>query len=315
MGLKINAAVYSHIGGRKNNEDNFFFNGLFMAREQMNLGGEFHKEYADSWQMYAVCDGMGGAEFGEEASLRAVQGLRKFQQTCDQPDSTVYLGDTIDAISRDIDAFSLEHNMPSGACGSTIAMLIMHDWYFRVLHVGDSRVYRLRNGRLDRMTRDHSEVQRMVDCGEITPEEAWQHPLKNVITRHLGMPMEGRPLVPTVSQRMELHSGDRFLICSDGLSDVVHDRAIAALLKSDMAPETLTATLVRTALREADNMRIQSDNISVIVLDVVEVGTRENDDKLLRKKRVQQALAAAGLAVCTAGIAWMLFDIIKYLLK
>lgn len=315
MGLKINAAVYSHIGGRKNNEDNFFFNGLFMEREQMNLGGEFHKEYSDPWQMFAVCDGMGGAEFGEEASLRAVQGLRKYQQNCDQPDSTVYLGDMIDGVSRDIDSFSLENGMPSGACGSTIAMLIFHDWYFRVLHVGDSRVYRLRNGRLDRMTRDHSEVQRMLDCGEITPEEAWMHPLKNVITRHLGMPTDGRPLVPTVSQRMDLHPGDRFLICSDGLCDVVHDRGIAALLKGNEPLEVLTSTLVRTALREADALRIQSDNITVIVMDVVEVGTRENTDKLIRKKRIQQVLSAAGLAACAAGIAYVLFDIIKFLMK
>lgn len=315
MGLKVNAAVYSHIGGRKNNEDNFFFNGLFMEREQMNQGGEFHTEYHSPWQMYAVCDGMGGAEFGEEASLRAVQGLKRYQKECEQPDSSVYLGKAIDDISQQIDQFSLSRNMPSGASGSTIAMIILHEWYFRALHVGDSRVYRFRGNRLDRITKDHSEVQRLVDNGQITIEEAWQHPQKNVITRHLGMPTNGRPLIPTISDRMELYPGDRYLICSDGLSDVVHDRAIAAIMKNEMTPQSAAASMVRTALHEADNFGIQSDNISVIVLDIVEVGKRENAEKELRKKKLQQKIAILAMAACAAGMVYVAYDLIRFLIK
>ena len=315
MGLKISAAVYSHIGGRKNNEDNFFFNGLFMEREQMNQGGVYHKEYSNPLQLYAVCDGMGGAEYGEEASFRTVKALRKYQVECDQPDSSVYLCDMIDGVSRDIDGFSLQCGLPSGSSGSTIAMLIFHEWYFRALHVGDSRVYRLREGRLERITKDHSEVQRLVDNGQITMDEAWQHPLKNVITRHLGMPLDGKRLVPTLSDRMELHPGDRYLICSDGLSDVVHDRVIETIMKNEPTAEELTSAMVRTALQEADAFGIQSDNITVIALDVQSIGKRENAEKELRKLKFRQKLAALMVAAFAAGIVYFGYDVIKFLIK
>lgn len=315
MGLRINAAVYSHIGGRKNNEDNFYFNGLYMEREQMDRGGQFQKEYADASQMYAVCDGMGGAEFGEEASLFATRSLKKYQSGSDSLDSPEQLRDVLGRMSAGIDQISFSHGMPSGASGSTIAMLIFQDWYFRAVHVGDSRIYRLRNNRIERMTKDHSEVQRMIDCGQITPDQAWQHPLKNVITRHLGMPLEGMPLDPTISQPMELQPGDRFLICSDGLNDVVHDTVIERMLGDGKAPIDTAAALVRQALIEADGFQIPSDNVTVIVLDVVKVGKRANVEKKIRKLNTLRGLYMACAAAFAAGFAYMGYDVIQFLLR
>lgn len=315
MGLKIKAAVYSHIGGRSNNEDNFYFNGVFMNREQMNLGGEMSVENLQPSQIYAVCDGMGGAEFGEEASLRAVQALKVYQEECQQPDSSVYLGEMVARVSQAVDDVSLSNNMPSGASGSTLAMLIFNDWYFRTAHVGDSRVYRLRAGCLERITKDHSEVQRLVDIGQITMEQAWQHPQKNVITKHLGMPTNGRPLLPTLSERMDLRQGDRFLICSDGLSDVVHDTVIAEMMKNVPEVKQLTEALVSTALQEADAFGIQSDNITVIVLDVAEVGRRENAAKKIKKLRTMKSITATVMVLLGCGFVYTAYDLIRFILK
>ncbi|MBQ8973790.1 MAG: serine/threonine-protein phosphatase [Clostridia bacterium] len=313
MGLKIDTAVYSHIGRRKNNEDNFFLDGLYMERDQMNKGGQYHAVKKGDEQIYAVCDGMGGAEFGEEASLRAVQRLKEYKEKCRQPDNTGNLNQMIDEASRWIDDISLAKGMESGSSGSTIAMLIMKDWYFRTVNVGDSRVYRLRGGLLERMTKDDSEVQQMVDRGEITLDQAWQHPRKNVITRHLGMPMEGEALMPSVSMRLDLNQGDRFLICSDGLSDSLHDSVIRRILTEQHTPQATAAQLVRTALSEADNMGVASDNITVIVLDVLEAGGQDADVKRIRKLSAARAGLAAASVLLAGGIGYEVFQLIQFL--
>lgn len=315
MGLKISAAVYSHIGHRPNNEDNFFVNGLFMEREQMNKGGRYHAVYTDDAQIFAVCDGMGGAELGEEASLRAVKMLKEFHQNCAQPDSTVYLNDLVADMSERVDAISLERGRPSGDSGCTIAMLVMKDWYFRTVNVGDSRVYQLHDGELTRVTKDDSEVQQMLDRGEITAEEAWQHPLKNVITRHLGMPMNGERLKPTVSERMDLTPGDRYLICSDGLSDEVPDDVIRDLLRSNTSPADAAAVLVRRALSESEYMGIPSDNVTVIVIDVLKAGERNDNQRRVRRMNILRAGLAALSAAAVGGLIWRCIELFRFLKK
>ena len=293
MGLRIEAAVCSSIGHRGNNEDNFYVNGRYMEREQMNNGGQYSDLITDELQLYAVCDGMGGAEFGEEASLKAVKALEKYQKTCPQPDNGDYLSDMIDEVSRDIDQISLDKGMDSGSCGSTIAMMVLRNDRFRTVHVGDSRVYRLRDGELQRLTRDDSEVQDMVDRGELTPDQAWVHPRKNVITRHLGMPTEGAKLVPTISARQQMRADDRYMICSDGVSDQVHDTVICSILKQAKSVRDASETLVRNALRNAEKVGLKSDNITCIVLEVKRPGEAGYDDKQIRLMKILRAALAA----------------------
>ena len=305
MSLKIDAAVYSHIGGRSNNEDNFYFNGVFMSREQTNSGGELSASSADKSQIYAVCDGMGGAEYGEEASLRTVTELKKYQKDCQQPDSSVYLDKLIDDTSRKVDEISLSKGMPSGSSGSTIAMMIINDYYYRTVHVGDSRIYRLRGGKLERLTRDDSEVQRMLDNGQITAEQAWRHPKSNINSKHLGMPLGvGKTLKPTISSRNDLVAGDRYILCSDGLSDVVRDSQIAKT-GSGGTPREAAERLVFTALQEANGYGVSSDNITVIVMDVCDVGNRQ---QAARHKTVMRAIQIASgvlMALSASGIAFL----------
>jgi len=310
MSLKIDAAAYSHIGVRANNEDNFYFNGVYMSREQMNQGGQYSASSTDKMQIYAVCDGMGGAEFGEEASLMTVTELSKYQKECAQPDSSVHLDEMIDQLNRKVDGISLSKGMVSGSCGSTIAMLMTNDYYYRTVHVGDSRIYRLRDGKLTQLTRDDSEVQRLLDNGQITREQAFMHPKSNVILRHLGMPLpEGGKLKPTVSERSDLVPGDRFLICSDGLSDVMRDSLIGKVLGNG-TPKEAAKALVQTALRESESYGIDSDNVTVIVIDVADVGERKNAMRRLQKLRVIQAASALLTALSLGGIAYCIMQLI-----
>ncbi|MGX8705078.1 MAG: PP2C family protein-serine/threonine phosphatase [bacterium] len=314
MGLRIEASVYCHIGRRPNNEDNFYVNGSYMERKQMNKGGKLHKIYTTDEQMYAVCDGMGGAEFGEEASLRAVRALKVYQDKNIQLDNTSNLNEMISKASLDIDEISLSKGMPSGSSGSTIAMLIMKDWYYRAVHVGDSRVYLLRDGVLKRITKDDSLVQEMVDRGEITLDEAWSHPRKNVITRHLGMPMEGQPLHPTIGRRSDMKPGDRFMICSDGLSDALHDSVICEIMNAEKGTEEAATQLARSALADMDNAEIPSDNITVIVLDVLGLGAKDSDVRRARKWALLRILAAAATAASGCGLLLSAINLIKLLM-
>lgn len=290
MGLVIDAAAYSYIGGRKNNEDNFYMNGVYLEREQMDPGGQCNTDFSGQTQIYAVCDGMGGAMFGEESSLLAVRELKKYQGECDQPDSYVNIEQMLRQISDGINNISYSRNMPAGSSGSTIAMLIMRDWYFRCVHVGDSRIYRLRGRRFERLTKDHSQVQQLVDMGRIRPEDAFRHPLKNIITQHLGMPNDRVDMVPSVSPQLELRRGDKYLICSDGLSDVVHDEIIAQLLNEDETAIESAAALVRRALKEANDIGVAADNITVVRLDVRETGEKGREEKPQRWRKMMNKL-------------------------
>lgn len=316
MSLKISAAVFSHIGHRSNNEDNFYFNGLFMEREQMNKGGQIHSVVTENEQMFAVCDGMGGAELGEEASLKAVQMLKEYQQTCLHPDSSAFLEEAVGNISAAVDQISLSRGLASGDCGSTLAMVVLKDWSYRTVHVGDSRVYLLRKGELTRVTKDDSKVQAMVDEGEITAEEAWQHPMKNIITKHLGMPMdEGEKLKPTISPRKDLMAGDRFMICSDGLTDQVHETIIRDIMMNVSSAAEAASTLVHKALTEAEHMDVASDNVTVIVLDVVKAGEIDDNQKRIRRMKGLRGLLIGLIALLAAGLGWAGYELVTFLLR
>lgn len=315
MGLRVDTAVYCHIGRRANNEDNFYVNGLYMEREQMNKGGRYHKLFTTDQQLYAVCDGMGGAEFGEEASLRAVKSLKRYQEKCGQLDHAQNINKMVAETSDLIDDISLSRSMPSGSSGSTLAMLVLKDWYYRPVHVGDSRIYRLRDGELKRITRDDSEVQDMVDKGEITLDEAWQHPRKNVITKHLGMPTYGEALRPTIGKRSEMHQGDRFILCSDGLSDALHDTMIREIATQRKSAEETASQLARSALSDMDNVGIPSDNITVIVIDIQSINHKDSDVRRANRWMLLRVASAALSVLSLGGFGYSLYRLIQLIMR
>ncbi|MBN1362071.1 MAG: serine/threonine-protein phosphatase [Sedimentisphaerales bacterium] len=141
--------------------------------------------------------------------------------------------------------------------GATLALLLISDGRAYVANVGDSRVYRLRRGRLARLSVDHSVVSELLEAGQITPEEATGHSSQGIVTQYMGMPEQVEPLVRSTA----LNPGDRFLLCTDGLTDLASDAAITAVLKAETDPQIACDRLVDAANRAGG-----ADNITAVVV-------------------------------------------------
>ena len=196
----------------------------------------------------AVADGMGGHVAGEVASRVAIEAA---------------VATDGDAVARVLAAnaavLHTAHARPRfTGMGTTLTLAIFSGDIVEIGHIGDSRAYRYREGNLEQLTRDHSLVAEMVASGELRPEDATAHPFRSVITRALGL--ESNIAVDLV-QRDAL-PGDRFLLCSDGLTTMLESTQIAALLTERDGPAAAAA------LVEAANRAGGFDNTSVVVVDV-----------------------------------------------
>ena len=260
--IRIDAAAVSSKGlVRSNNEDNICLNGILMPLRKMDEGIRVRRESSRPTQLYAVCDGMGGMEGGEYASFAAVSALRRYTFSgCRSIRDALgeYCLEANEAVFHSADGRAGErHN------GSTFACVAVHQGRAIAAHIGDSRVYRLHHGVFTQVTRDHSEVQRMVDLGFLTPEEAAVPPERHVITRFLGVDPNEYRVEATFSEEYPLDEGDRFLICSDGLSDMLAEQQIAALLRAEGTSLAVADALAQAALDAGGR-----DNVSVLVLTV-----------------------------------------------
>lgn len=201
--------------------------------------------------LYAVCDGMGGARAGEVASERA----------CTTLAARVAAGDDVADAARAANAavYDAAAGDPSLAgMGTTLTAMVLEGAVARFAHVGDSRAYLLREGRLSQVTDDHSVVGQMIRGGELTAEQAAVHPMRSILTRALGT----EPAVDVDTYEVEVRAGDVLLLCSDGLTGMVPDERIARLLRHD-DPEESAAALVKQARRGGG-----LDNITVVVVCV-----------------------------------------------
>jgi protein phosphatase/serine/threonine-protein phosphatase Stp1 len=206
--------------------------------------------------IWAVADGAGGHDAGEVASGMIRDALAAVPH--DLPPSRL-LSEVRKRLSLVHRALREAASRQSGATiASTVVVLLVRDGHFACLWVGDSRLYRLRQGGLQQITRDHSLVQEMVDAGMLQPHEAESHPRANVITRAIGAGDDGVE-IDRISDAVQ--PGDRFLLCSDGLTKSLPHGEIAALLAvpdATLAPELLiAAALARQA----------SDNVTAVAIE------------------------------------------------
>ena len=237
--MKFADGACSDVGrGRPENEDDFL-----VDREH---------------RLYAVADGMGGHRAGEVASATAIETLRAAFVGGEPLDRAVAAANAaVFAKGADDDALR--------GMGTTLtAVTVQSDGTAVLGHVGDSRAYLLRDGAVTRVTDDHSLVEQLVRDGRLTPEEAQNHPQRAIITRALGVD----PDVEVDTYRIALRPGDRLLICSDGLSNMLSDDTIGATLRRHTDPQQAAETLVDMA-----NQAGGDDNITVVVLDALSDGT------------------------------------------
>ena len=216
-----------------------------------------HNSHGDR-ALIVVADGMGGHNAGEGASAAAVKLLEEaFANLRNEPAARLKSA-FIDANAK-IFKQSAEQAEMRGM-GTTCTALLLQDGFGYSAHVGDSRLYLIRNGSIYQMSEDHSAVMELVTLGEITMEQARHHPDKNVITRSLG----GREQVEvsTWTRPMRLLAGDRFLLCSDGMYDLVEDEEICKVT-AEYSPLNACRQLVDIA-----RQRGGGDNISVAIAEL-----------------------------------------------
>lgn len=238
--------------------------------------------------LFVVCDGMGGHAAGEVASGIAV---RTIAEQAPKRADDILLGVAVEAANAAVLEGSLNGTGKPGM-GCTATCVLIEDNRMSVAHVGDSRVYLLHGGTLVRITHDHSYVEELVDAGEITADEARIHPSRSIITRALG----SDPDMYADHFTLDVSSGDRIIICSDGLSSMVPDKDIEELAVSSVTPQAAADTLVSAALTSGGH-----DNVTVVVVDVTDDGLASLH-RAQRLKRVRTWVIIAAAVLLTVGM-------------
>ena len=203
--------------------------------------------------LFAVADGMGGAKAGEVASAVAVQAVEGARES-GEPAEAQLAGIVRDANRRIYDLAVADESRRG--MGTTLTLAKVHGDEVSLAHVGDSRAYRLRDGELSQLTRDHSLVAELERSGQITAEAAEHHPQRSIITRALGP----EPDVEVDTYTLTGRDGDVFLICSDGLTSMISDDEVGSILRSASTLDDAADALVRAA-----NQSGGKDNITVIL--------------------------------------------------
>ncbi|MDR3069599.1 MAG: protein phosphatase 2C domain-containing protein [Propionibacteriaceae bacterium] len=254
MSFTINYLAHSEIGlVRKNNQDSVYA----------------------SPGMLLVADGMGGAAAGDLASAVVIRTFREIDGSTVGAEMLDKLGEAVEEANAQIEALVLDDPELDGM-GSTVCGALFDGERLGVLNVGDSRGYLFRGGQLTRITHDHSWVQTLVDEGRLTEEESLIHPHRSLILRVINGETQHNPDLSLV----ELELGDRLLFCSDGLSGLVVDDAIAELIAGDLEE-------VRDQLIDLAHEHGGSDNITFVIADV-----QEHDPQAPPQERVILGAAA-----------------------
>lgn len=214
-------------------------------------------------RLLAIADGMGGQAAGEVASSEVISTIVALDDDIPGSDILTSLGAAVQRANEQLRQM-VEEDPALEGMGTTLTALLWTGQRLGLVHVGDSRAYLLRDGVLTQITQDHTWVQRLVDEGRITEEEATTHPQRSLLMRALG---SGERVEPDLSIR-EVRAGDRYLICSDGLSSVVSHQTLEETLASYQGPEETVQELIQLALRGGG-----PDNITVIVADVLDLDT------------------------------------------
>lgn len=209
-------------------------------------------------RLLVVADGVGGQPSGEVASAIVIRHLMPLDQGPIGADPAAALTEALAAANRQVAATALADPDHAGM-GTTVTAVLLTGDQLAVLHVGDSRCYLARDPSLYQLTRDDTFVQELVDRGALTPEEAHRHPQRSIITRAV----QGGELVPSTAV-VTAAAGDRLLLCSDGLSDVVDDDAIGEVLAQHPDPRQCAEQLVKLAHQGG-----APDNVTVIIADLL----------------------------------------------
>lgn len=296
MSLKIDGLALTHEGRvRRNNEDNYYLFGTWREDVQMNRQTIRKTVHADR-MLAAVYDGMGGEEAGEIASLIAAETFSPCLEEQILPEA----GRQVQKANARICEKAAECGIER--MGTTVAALYLDRDTAVSCNVGDSRCYFFRNGKLRQLSTDHSEAQRMIDMGVLDQEEARRSRGWHMLTQHLGIDPEELRIEPHFGDPVHIQPGDLFLLCSDGLTDLVMDDEIADILQSRKDIQAKAEELMQRALDQGGR-----DNITLVLLQAEDEESREEDrpDRGRKKngmKRKAGMIAAAVIILVIAAV-------------
>ncbi len=251
--MKLQSFGLSDVGRKRSRNEDYF-----LANDELQLG--------------VVADGMGGHSGGEYASRLAVASIEEVIQSMNSdPEATIISGvnsdesEFGDRLRYAIEVASQKiydqamYDQDLKGMGTTITAVIAHEGIAYVANVGDSRVYLVRGGKIKQVTTDHSLVSEQMRAGLISTQDAKKHKLKNIITRSVGYQEE----VEVDVFRVEMHLGDRFVLCSDGLTNMVDDETIRLTLEVGTIQEAAQALIAKA------NERGGEDNITAVISQVI----------------------------------------------
>jgi PPM family protein phosphatase len=254
---------------RKSNEDQFLIAELSKAMRvwQTSLPEPKLQIGEERAHLFLVADGMGGHQAGERASAMAVAAIENFTLNTfrwffaadgvgAQKVLTQFQAALQQADARIADE-AAEHPELKGM-GTTVTMAFQLGAQLCLVHAGDSRAYAFRDGGLHQLTQDHTLVGELVRAGNLREDQVATHPFRHVITNVVGGPNLG---VKVQARAFEMQAGDRLLLCSDGLTEIVNDAAIAAVFSAEPDPEAAAKTLLKQALDGGGR-----DNITVLIV-------------------------------------------------
>ncbi len=209
-------------------------------------------------RFFIVADGMGGHAGGQEASLIATQTVKEHLEKSWDSETSSYeiLEEAIIKANEGI-LEDQQNNPERGEMGTTVVVVLFRGEQPLKAHVGDSRLYRLREGKLEQITEDHTWVARALKMGDIEPEQAKTHPWRHVLFQCLGRKDTHKPEIA----KLDIQTGDRLLLCSDGLTEEVADPDIQAIFEHSESCEDIAENLIEAA-KEAGG----SDNITVVIV-------------------------------------------------
>jgi PPM family protein phosphatase len=247
-------------------------------------------DFVESPPFFAVADGMGGAKAGEVAARIAAEAFEQERGGDEPPEAQ--LERIARAANRRIYELATKDESRRGM-GTTLTAVRVGDREVSIGHVGDSRAYRFREGRLEQLTRDHSLVAELERTGQISPEAAENHPQRSIITRALGP----EPDVEVDTYTVPVRAEDVFLLCSDGLTGMLSDEEVGSILGRAASLEDAAEALVRAA-----NQSGGKDNITVVLFRVVEDESRDGaeGDTLSGQLSADDVRAAGPVATATA---------------
>ena len=264
--IRANVCAVTHAGRiRRENEDNYDLNGRMTSTGDLRKGSAFVQTMTEPFHL-SVCDGMGGESYGELASGIAVETIAAHANNVYESgeDFSFAISNCLDDANSRICA---EINARGKRMGTTLAAMYAVKGKILCTNIGDTRIYHYSKGVLEQISFDHTHAQTIVDAGEVAQDDIGRIPDAKRLTKHLGVFPEEATLSPNISVIDDVDNGDIVLLCSDGLTDMLSDDDITAILSTGESAQDVASKLIRSALERGGK-----DNVTVMAafLDVEE---------------------------------------------